>query len=184
MTVVRIQSCQLLAVAFLEFVKIKHLKAKAKFLLSLLYTLEVTGPFSCWRASKRHSITAYIPPVHLSSVQFSSGYTSKALASFFMLMFQTKMVAVASFLYYANNVFFSIKLVCKVVLNHTFYEKYKKICLIADKQKAQYRFSWLRFSYIKKTSSFSFLFFLFGSLRVQKLFAASSADYSSFFPIP
>ena len=53
-----------------------------------------------------------------------------------MLMFQTKMVAVASFLYYANNVFFSIKLVCKVVLNHTFYEKYKKIRLMADKQKA------------------------------------------------
>ena len=100
-----------------------------------------------------------------------------------MLMFQTKMVAVASFLYYANNVFFSIKLVCKVVLNHTFYEKYKKIRLIADKQKAQYRFSWLRFSYIKK-NFFVFFFFLFGSLRVQKLFAASSADYSSFFPIP
>jgi hypothetical protein len=50
-----------------------------------------------------------------------------------MLMFQTKRVAEASFPYDVTNVFFSIKLVCKVILNHTFNEKYKKIRLIADK---------------------------------------------------
>ena len=88
----------------------------------------------------------------------------------------------ASFPYYANNVFFSNKLVCKVILNHTFYEKYKTIRLIDDNQKAQYRFSPLQFSLHKKL--LHFLFFSFGLSRVQKLFGASSADYSSLFPIP